>query len=164
MRAFLFAAVAVVALSTGSVLVGDADAQTSMAELVKQRKDLMERMAKAYGPLIRILKRQSDDYGAAVASAEIMNRNAKQIVSYFPAGSGRDAVPDSRAKPEVWSKRVEFEAAAEKLIAESAKLIDATKSQDYETFQAQFKAYAAACGGCHDGPKKSGGKFRFESE
>jgi len=164
MRAFIFAAVAFFAASSGSVLLGEADAQTAMAELVKQRKELMGQMGKAFGPLVQILKHQSDDYDAAVASAEIMNRNAKQLVAHFPAGSGRDAVPDSRAKPEVWSNRAEFEAAAAKLIDESVKLIDAAKSKDYEIFQAQFKIYAAACGACHDGPKKTGGKFRFESE
>lgn len=164
MRAFIFAALAVLAAGTGSFLVSDADAQMAMAELVKQRKDLMGQMGKAFRPLVQIVKHESDDYDAAVASAEIMNRNAKQLVALFPPDSGRDVVPDSRAKPEVWSKRAEFEAAVEKLVAESAKLIDAAKSKDYETFQAQFKAYAAACGACHDGPKKTGGKFRFESE
>ena len=164
MKAVIFAAVAVFAAGTGQVLVDDADAQTAMAELVKKRQESMKQMGKAFRPLVDIAKQQSTDYDAAVASAEIMNRNAKQIIANFPPGSGRDVVPDSRAKPEVWSKHAEFEAAAEKLVDESVKLIDAAKSRDYETFLAQFKAYGAACGACHDGPRKSGGKFRFEAE
>ena len=164
MKAFIFAAVAVLAAGTGQVLVDDADAQTAMAELVKKRQDAMKQMGEAFRPLVQIAKQQSTDYDAAIASAEIMNQNAQKIIANFPPGSGRDVVPDSRAKPEVWSKRAEFEAAAEKLVDESVKLIDAAKSKDYETFLAQFKAYGAACGGCHDGPKKSGGKFRFEAE
>ena len=121
-------------------------------------------MSKAFGPLVQIVKGENENYDAAVASAEIMNANAKKIIANFPAGTGRDAVSESRAKPDIWTKRTDFEAAAAKLVEESDKLIAAAKSKDLQTFRTQFKSYATACGACHKGPKKSGGKFRFEAE
>ncbi len=154
----------IIAASLVAIAASDLSAQMQGTELVKQRKKEMGQMSKAFGPLIQIVKGENENFDAAVASAEIMNANAKKIVANFPAGSGRDAVPDSRAKQDIWDKRSEFEAAAAKLVEDSAKLIDAAKSKDLNSFRTQFKAYGAACGACHKGPKKSGGKFRFEEE
>jgi cytochrome c556 len=154
----------IIAVGLAAAIADDVSAQLQGAALVKQRRQEMGQMGKAFGPLVQIVKGENENYDDALASAEIMNANAKKIMANFPAGSGRDAVPDSRAKPEVWTKRTEFEAAATKLVEESEKLIVAAKSKDVETFRTQFKAYASACGACHDGPKKSGGKFRFEAE
>jgi cytochrome c556 len=154
----------IIAASLVAIAASDLSAQMQGTELVKQRKKEMGQMSKAFGPLIQIVKGENENYDAALASAEIMNVNAKKIIANFPLGTGRDAVPDSRAKPEVWTKRAEFQAAAAKMVLESDKLIDAAKSKDLGIFRTQFKAYGAACGACHDGPKKSGGKFRFEVE
>ena len=100
----------------------------------------------------------------AVASAETISTNAKKIVANFPPGTGRDAVPDTRAKPEIWSRRAEFEAAAAKLVEESDKLLAAAKSNDAAALRAQFGPFGQACGGCHEGPVRSGGTFRFERQ
>lgn len=154
----------IVAAGIAAALIGDVTAQTQGAELVKQRKTEMGQMGKAFGPLVQIVKGENENFDAAVASAEIMNMNAKKIVANFPAGSGRDAVSESRAKPDIWTKRADFEAAAAKLVEESEKLIAAAKSKDVQTFRTQFKAYGTACGACHGGPKKTGGKYRFKAE
>ena len=82
-------------------------------------------------------------------------------VTKFPPGTDRDAVASSRAKPEIWTQWAAFEAAANKLAEESGKLIDAAKSNDSKVFRAQIKAFGQACNGCHKGPTKEGGKFRF---
>ncbi len=58
-------------------------------------------MSKAFGPLVQIVKGENENYDAAVASAEIMNANAKNIIANFSAGTGRDAVSESRAKPDI---------------------------------------------------------------
>ena len=111
-----------------------------------------------------IIKGENANVADAVASAQTVNTNAKKILANFPAGSGRDAVPETRAKPEIWSKRADFEAANTKLIDESGRLVEAAKTNDIDVFRTQFKVFVASCGGCHDGPSKSGGKFRFEKQ
>ena len=146
------------------IMGGKLAAQSQAAELVKQRKKEMSELSRAFEPLLQVVRGQSDDFDAAIASAETMNVNAQKIIENFPAGTGRDAFPESRAKPEVWTQRAEFEAAAQKLFDESKKLVEAAKSRDLEKFQVQFRAYGEACGACHDGPKRSGGKFRYEAD
>ena len=131
------------------------------AALVKQRQTEMGQMGKAFRAVKPILKGENANVMDAMVSAVTWHTNAQKIVANFPPGTGHDAVPDSRAKPDVWSKRSEFESAAAKLVAEAEKLIAATKANDINGFREQFKAFGQACGGCHKGPKKEGGKFRF---
>ncbi|MFQ5974580.1 MAG: c-type cytochrome, partial [Alphaproteobacteria bacterium] len=119
---------------------------------------------RAFGPMVPVFKGENPNIADAVPSAETLNRNARKIVDNFPEGTGRDAVPESRAKPEIWLQFEEFKAAAEELIEESGKLVEAAKTDDLEAFQTQFKELGAACGGCHLGPRESGGKFRFEKQ
>jgi cytochrome c556 len=134
------------------------------AELVKQRQTEMGQMGKAFKVAIPILKGENPNVMDAMASVETWHTNAKKIAANFPPGTGRDAVPGSRAKPEVWSKRSEFEAAAAKLVATAEKLIAATKTNDINIFRTEFKEFGQACGGCHKGPGKEGGKFRFPKQ
>ena len=69
-----------VAAGMAVALIGDVTAQAQGADLVKQRIKEMGQMAKAFGPLIQIVKGENENFDAAVASAEIMNANAKKIV------------------------------------------------------------------------------------
>ena len=147
-----------------TLMAGDLASQTQEAALVEQRRGEMKEMGRAFKAFMPIIKGENPNVADAVASAEIVNTNAKKILANFPAGTGRDAVPETRAKPEVWSKRTDFEAANMKLIEESGRLVEAAKTNDIDVFQTQFKAFVASCGGCHDGPGKSGGKFRFEKQ
>ena len=112
------------AIGVGTLIAGSAMAQTDGAALVEQRQDLMREMGRSFGPLVAILKGESTDFAAAATSAETINTNALRITAIFPEGTGRDAVPETRAKPEVWSERSTFEANAQKLAEESAKLVE----------------------------------------
>jgi cytochrome c556 len=134
---------AILAIGVSALMATDLAAQDGAA-LVKQRQTEMGQMGKAFRAVKPI--------------------NALKIVANFPPDTGRDAVPDSRAKPEVWSKRSEFEAAAEKMVAEADKLVAVTKANEINAFRAQFKLFGQSCGGCHKGPKKEGGKFRFPKQ
>lgn len=152
---------ALVFLSVGGVTAlahGDAKVDA----IIKQRQDAMKKMGGTFKTVMPIIKGDSNDLSQAVTAAMTVNTVAKEIPSLFPKGTGREASDDTRAKPDVWSKRAEFEEAAEKLADESAKLAKAAEMNDLDGFKAQFKAYAAACGGCHEGPSKSGGKFRYK--
>ena len=84
--------------------------------------------------------------GVAV-SAETLALNAQQIPAMFPAGSMTDK---SKAKPEVWQKFPEFEAAAKKMEVESEKLRDAARAKNEQLVQDIVKDYGrVACGTCH---------------
>jgi len=84
--------------------------------------------------------------GIAV-NAETMALNAEHIPMLFPEGSLTDK---SKAKPEIWQKRPEFEAAAKNLQAEAEKLRDAAKAKNAEATQALVKDFGRkTCGTCH---------------
>ena len=85
-----------------------------------------------------------------------------RVATMFPAGSGREGAPETRAKPEVWTKRAEFDAAVADMVKETAALGDAAKAGNADAVKAAWPKVAEACGACHGGPNKSGGKFRFE--
>ncbi len=131
----------VVALSMSFGLAGQALAAGEPVSIVKQSQKLTGEMGKAFGPVKPILKGENPMVMDAVASAMTWHRNAKKLVANFPAGTGRDMVPETRAKPEVWSKRAEFQAAADKLTAESKNLIAAAKTNNINAFRVQFKKF-----------------------
>ena len=163
MTGLKYVTLGILATAMAVAMSGNLAAQ-DRAALVKERIDIMRQMGKAFRPVMPIVKGESSKVEDALSSAMTWNRLASNLLAKFPAGTGRDAVPESRAKPEVWSNRAEFEAAAKRFMDESGKLVAAAKANDVEAFRAQFKAFGSACGGCHKGKGKAGGKFRFAKE
>jgi cytochrome c556 len=81
----------------------------------------------------------------------------------FPAGSlakWAHAVPAmfpapvegvaSRARPEVWSNRADFEAKSAAFAAATDRLAELARANDAEGFTAQWGAVRQTCGACHD--------------
>ena len=138
-------------------------AQSPPAQVVKERQDAMESLwPKYYRDISTALKNDSPDLGVVATRSALAVEELRKISQLFPPGSGRDVVPDSRAKPEIWTQRAEFEATLKALIDATAALGDAAKSGNTEKVKAEWQEAAKACAGCHGGPKKAGGKFRFE--
>ncbi len=163
------AAMAATAVITGVAVVpvagtigSAAKAQTTAAQTVKTRIELMKGLFPNFRPVRAIARGESTDMDAAIAGMTLLNADIQKIGALFPPGSGRDVVSDTRAKPEVWSKRAEFDAAVAKLVAESAKMVEVTKTRNVEAIKTQVTAFGQACGGCHEGPVEKGGTFRFE--
>jgi cytochrome c556 len=138
-------------------------APATPAEAVKARKDFMNGLwTNYYRGFVQVARGESTDLAAVSDKAQEAAAAVRRIPSLFPAGSGPDVVPGTRAKPEVWSQRAEFEAAAAKLADETAKLGDIAKGGNLDATKAQVAVVGQACAGCHGGPAKSGGKFRTE--
>jgi cytochrome c556 len=133
------------------------------AATVKERQDFMGSFWPSYlKELAPIAKGASTDISHVQEKAAGLAASARKIVGYFPQGTGRDVVPKTRARPEVWSDHAGFEAAAAAFVKEAEKLEAVAKEGILEPIKAQISAAAQACFGCHDGPVKSGGKYRFE--
>lgn len=154
-----FALVGALALST----VGISWSQSAPAAVVKERQDLMGKLwPDYYRDMSRTLRGEKPDLSLVAAKSAQAIESLKKAAQLFPAGSGHDAVPTSRAKPEIWTQRADFDAALSALITETNALNEAAKNGNVEAAKAQWLKVAETCGGCHGGPKKSGGKFRFE--
>jgi cytochrome c556 len=92
-------------------------------------------------------KGKAGNWDAIAVNAETMALNAMQIPALFPAGT---LTEKSKAKPEVWQKWPEFEAAAKAMVAESEKLRDASRSKNQAATEAAMKDFGRnACGACH---------------
>ncbi len=137
-------------------------AQTAPAQVAKEREDLMKGLWRDYyRDMSQAAKGEGDPKVLAVKATEAAAQ-MKKFGTLFPAGSGREGAPDTRAKPEIWTQRAEFDAAVDKMVVETTAFADAAKAGDREGMKAAWPKIAEACGACHGGPSKSGGKFRFE--
>ena len=84
--------------------------------------------------------------GIAV-NAENLALSSQAIPSLFPAGSGTDK---SKAKPDIWQKWPEFEAAAKNFGVQAEKLRDAARAKNEQLTQELVKDFGRqACGTCH---------------
>jgi cytochrome c556 len=121
--------------------------QSSMSpsESVAQRQRLM----KLHGALWKDIqdKAKAGNVEGIAPSAEALALNASRIPSLFPEGS---LTEKSKAKPEIWQKWPEFQAAAKNLETQSEKLRDASMAKNADETQAIVKDFGRqACGTCH---------------
>ncbi len=75
-----------------------------------------------------------------------MDDRAKLIKGYFPPGT---ETGDTKARPEIWSNRAGFDAAADRYIGEFNKLLVIAQAGDTAAFGPQYETAAATCGACH---------------
>ena len=84
---------------------------------------------------------------AIAPNAEVIAVTGMQIPTLFPEGS---LTEKSKAKPEVWQRRSDFEAAAKNLTIWSERLRDASKAKDEKAVADIMKDYGrVGCGSCH---------------
>lgn len=79
------------------------------------------------------------------------NADLVAILSPIPKdyfGEGTDK--DTKAKPEIWTKRADFDAKMDKMVAESGKLPAVVRAGDMAAFKKQVGDVNAACKACHD--------------
>lgn len=137
-----------VAMATGcasETATKPAAAAKTPATLVAERQRLMKLTGAAWADAQA--KAKAGNIEGIAVSAETIALNAKQIPALFPPGSMTD---QSKAKPEIWQKYAEFEAAAKNMETESDKLRDAARAKNQQAVEAIMKDYGrVACGSCH---------------
>lgn len=116
--------------------------------VVKERMDAMKAMGGAMKQLAAMMKGQTAfDAMSASQAGMTINEKANGLIKLFPEGSGEAS---SYAKPEVWSKWSEFEAATRTLIDASAKLADAEMDAGKNDIMPLFAGVGKTCKGCHE--------------
>jgi cytochrome c556 len=114
-------------------------------DVVADRQRLMKSIGANWAD-IQAKAKAGNIEGIAV-NAENMALYAPHIPTYFPEGSGTEK---SKAKPEIWQKWPEFQAAAKNLETQSEKLRDAAKAKNEQATQDIVKDFGRnACGSCH---------------
>ena len=106
-----------------------------------------QRMMKLHGQVWSDIQAKANNIEGIEVSAETLAINAQYIPLMFPEGTLTDK---SKAKPDVWQKWPEFEAAAKKMETEAVKLRDASKAKNAQLTQDIVKDFGRnACGACH---------------
>jgi cytochrome c556 len=118
-------------------------------DAVKYRKAAFTVMATHFGRIGAMANGRVPFNGpAAAANADIVAFVANLPFAGFvegTAGTEKGAPLDK-----VWTERAKFDAAAKKMVEESAKLAAAAKANNLDQLKAAFGATAASCKACHD--------------
>lgn len=143
-----FVAPLAVALST-LTLAAPASAQFAKPEdAVKYRQSALFVMAQHFGRIGAMVNgRVPYDAKAAADNADIVADMAKLPWAGF--GAGTDKI-SQKAKPEIWTEQAKFKEHSDKLVAETAKLAAAAKTNNLDNLKAAFGPTANTCKGCHD--------------
>lgn len=114
-------------------------------DVVAERQRVMKLQGASWADIQA--KAKAGNIEAIAVNAETLALTARQIPALFPEGSGTDK---SKAKPEIWQKWPEFQAAAQNLETQAVKLRDAAKAKNEQLTQDIVKDFGRnACGTCH---------------
>ena len=82
----------------------------------------------------------------AQRNAEFVALLATVPKSYFGEGTDKN----TKAKPEIWKNRADFDSKMDKMVSEAQKLPAAVRSGDMAAFKKQVSNTGDACEACHD--------------
>jgi len=143
-RLFILAAAAAMA-------AGAASAQQMKPETQqKMRKAAYDVMAYAFEALDNMAEgKRPYAKDEAVRDAEIVARVAQLPRNFFGEGTDSKA-GETRAKPEIWANRADFDKKMSNMIEETGKLPAAAASGDMAALRKAVQAADDACKACHD--------------
>jgi cytochrome c556 len=120
-----------------------------MEDAIKYRQGAFNVMGAHFGRLAAMAQGKVPfDAAQAADNAAIVSAVARLPFAAFPEGSDIDL--PNRAKPEVWKESAKFKAAADKMVAEVAKLDTAAKSGNLDAIKAAVGGVGKSCKACHD--------------
>jgi cytochrome c556 len=129
----------------GAGCAGKSMSKMGSGDVVADRQRVMKLQGASWADIQA--KAKAGNIEAIAVNAETLALTAQQIPVLFPEGS---LTEKSKAKPEVWQKWSEFEAAAKNLETQAAKLRDASRAKNEQLTQEIVKDFGRqACGTCH---------------
>jgi|RhiMethySRZTD1v2_1073278.scaffolds.fasta_scaffold157828_2 cytochrome c556 len=149
MKRRAWTAVFVIGGLAAGLLAGCASSDMKMAgsgDPIADRQQLMKKQGKTMQDITTKLKAGSLD--GVAADADTLTGTSQQIPALFPAGS---TSPTSRAKPEIWQKKSQFDGYAKSLNDQSKKVAGLARANDLAGTQAAVSEMSrTTCGACHD--------------
>ena len=143
MKKSVFAALAVLA----AVAVPVAAQQMKAENQVKYRRAAYQLMNLNFSNLEAMAENKKPfNKDEAARNAEFVALLATVPKGFFGEGTDKD----TRAKPEIWKNRADFDAKMDKMANEAAKLPAVVKAGDMGAFRKQVHDVAEACKACHD--------------
>ena len=137
--------IASLVIGIGAGCAGKSMSKMGSGDVVADRQRVMKLQGASWADIQA--KAKAGNIEAIAVNAETLAMTAQQIPALFPEGS---LTEKSKAKPEVWQKWAEFEAAAKNLETQAAKLRDASRAKNEQLTQDLVKDFGRqACGTCH---------------
>lgn len=137
-----------VAAAAAAALVVPAIA-ASRTPVQQARHDKFEGFGEAMKAMSDSLKSGRPDLAMINTRAKAMAADGPQIVSWFPAGSGKSA-GKTEAKDTIWSDPAGFATAARNFTAAAQGLVTASASGDAAATGAALQRLGGTCKACHD--------------
>jgi cytochrome c556 len=131
------------------LVVGTAAAQANLAQVVTERRAGLKAVGEHLDAMAAIARAGSDPR-PAVERVAAVQRFFVDFPARFPAGTQQGAPGiDTRARPEIWTDRANFERIAAALAPRLDALNAAAQSGDPAAFGTALQATGAACIDCH---------------
>lgn len=152
-RAFSFA-VRLIALAILAV-IGRADAapgslvRLDPAAAIAARQASFKRIGTALKSVTDQLKMDTPNKSVMVNSAQTISTSARELTRLFPVGSQSVAGLSTKALPEIWTQRAQFDARMSRLVAEAGRLASAANGGNANETRAQARTLGAVCSDCH---------------
>lgn len=130
-----------------SAVIG-AGAAFAQGNVIKERQDLMKQNGDDMTIVISMLKGEKPyDAKAAGEAVGRINVSALRFVSLFPEGSEKGG--NTRAKPEIWKNKKDFEDWGKQLQQDTAKA-QAAAAGGLSSMNTALMEVNKTCSGCHD--------------
>ena len=138
--------VAAVVVAVAAVFA--AHAQTKPEDHIKQRQSAYAVLGYNFSNLAAMAQEKKPyNKDEAARSADIVAALADYPKGHFTEGTEKGR--DTRAKPEIWKNRSDFDSKMDKMVSETKKLPQAARA-DLPTLKKAVADSGAACKACHD--------------
>ena len=115
---------------------------------IKLRKAAYSLMGYTFGSLDAMASgKRAFNREEAARNADLLARLATIPKGFFGEGSDKG---ETRAKPEIWTSRADFDAKMDKMVQETAKLSQVARSADAAALKKAVQDVDSSCSGCHD--------------
>ncbi|HEX7465356.1 MAG TPA: cytochrome c [Usitatibacter sp.] len=121
--------------------------QVKLEDQVKYRRAAYTLMSLNFGSLAAMAQdKKPFNRDEAIRNADFVAMLSTVPKLYFGEGTDKD----TKAKPEIWTNRADFDAKMDKMAGEAQKLPAAVRAGDMAAFKKQVGDVGSACKACHD--------------
>lgn len=121
---------------------------------VKQQIEARQKSLKEMGAAMKTISDQMKSGAPALdqirPAVQTIKTHSTELPTWFPAGTGPESGVKTEALAKIWEDQPTFQAAAQRLADEAAKLSDVATGEDIAAVGAQVGATGAACKNCHE--------------
>jgi cytochrome c556 len=138
---------AIAAVILAATAVATQAQQVKLEDQVKYRRAAYTLMSLNFGSLGAMAQdKKPFNKDEAIRNADFVAMLSTVPKQYFGEGTDKD----TKAKPEIWTNRADFDAKMDKMVSEAQKLPAVVRAGDMAAFKKQVGDTGAACKACHD--------------